>query len=255
MKILFISDLHANPIAVKGIFKQESKWDLLICLGDYLDRGHFPEELIQLMMSTPHISLPGNHDFHIINTIHSNPSIRESSHESINYYRNNGIWYKLSAAELSHKSLDFILDIWNGPRYRVLDLDGWSYVLCHSFCNEWAFTKNPNKCEYIIPEGKGDVIEFIEKTVGIYDPSKFYRVVTGHRHYRWHLRLSDRLEYLNPGSTAYVRRGEVMKGAEYLVIEDGKVHLKTYEYAWERYYNLSLQSKYDGCYPKGIDMP
>jgi len=251
MKILLISDLHANPVSVEGLLRRERNWDTLVCLGDYLDQGHQPDDLVSLMRSHSHLGVPGNHDFHVIHTAQRYPELRDGRDRKQVEFIANEEWHKLSVASLSDANWHWFADFCAGPRFRNLEMDGWYYLFTHTFCAEWVNSKDPNlvRPEYHVPEGKGDMVEFIEKVTGAFDPAKRYRVCTGHRHYRWHLRLSDNLEYINPGSTAYMRKGDMMAGAEYIVIEDGKISLRCHDYDWRAFYRPGNFGPYDGCYP------
>ncbi|MDR0719084.1 MAG: metallophosphatase family protein [Treponema sp.] len=63
MKLLILSDIHANLSAFEAILKKEkSGVDLVICLGDLVGYGPEPNECITLARQSCDIILGGNHD-------------------------------------------------------------------------------------------------------------------------------------------------------------------------------------------------
>ena len=73
MKILVISDVHANIAALNTILQQEPDYDLLCCAGDYTDYGIYPVEVIERFHNLKNTVLVyGNHDLHVLNTYKSN---------------------------------------------------------------------------------------------------------------------------------------------------------------------------------------
>ncbi|MCI0408626.1 MAG: metallophosphoesterase family protein, partial [Acidobacteria bacterium] len=60
MKILLISDLHANVAALEAVTQE--KFDRLICLGDLVGYGPAPREVISFIREQAFIAIRGNHD-------------------------------------------------------------------------------------------------------------------------------------------------------------------------------------------------
>ncbi len=64
MKILVISDIHANLTAFEAVLKDaDDNWDEIWCLGDVIGYGPDPNECVALLREHPHITLTGNHDW------------------------------------------------------------------------------------------------------------------------------------------------------------------------------------------------
>ena len=64
MRILIISDIHANLAAFKAVLADaEGQWDQIWCLGDIVGYGPNPNECVSLLREHNHISLSGNHDW------------------------------------------------------------------------------------------------------------------------------------------------------------------------------------------------
>lgn len=64
MRILLLSDIHANLPAFKAVLTAvEGQWDQIWCLGDLVGYGPNPNECIALLREFDHVSLSGNHDW------------------------------------------------------------------------------------------------------------------------------------------------------------------------------------------------
>jgi predicted phosphodiesterase len=67
MRILIISDIHANLIAFEKVLAHaKGKWDVLWCLGDVIGYGPDPNECVTLLREQAHLSLSGNHDWAVL---------------------------------------------------------------------------------------------------------------------------------------------------------------------------------------------
>jgi diadenosine tetraphosphatase ApaH/serine/threonine PP2A family protein phosphatase len=63
MRVLIISDIHANFTALSSVLEAASKVDAIWCLGDLVGYGPDPNECIELFCSLPNtVCLLGNHD-------------------------------------------------------------------------------------------------------------------------------------------------------------------------------------------------
>jgi diadenosine tetraphosphatase ApaH/serine/threonine PP2A family protein phosphatase len=63
MRILVVSDIHANLPAFQAVLNAAGKWDQIWCLGDLVGYGPNPNECVALLREHDHISLSGNHDW------------------------------------------------------------------------------------------------------------------------------------------------------------------------------------------------
>lgn len=69
MKIGIITDVHNNIIALNAILQlfQEKKCDEILCCGDIIGIGPFPEETVQRIKSLANIKcVLGNHEKYLI---------------------------------------------------------------------------------------------------------------------------------------------------------------------------------------------
>ncbi|MCE1255435.1 MAG: metallophosphatase family protein [Anaerolineae bacterium] len=70
MRILVISDIHANHSALEAVLEAAGRFDAVWCLGDLVGYGPDPNQVINTVRSLPNlICLLGNHDAAVINRI------------------------------------------------------------------------------------------------------------------------------------------------------------------------------------------
>lgn len=64
MRILVLSDVHANLAAFKAVLADAAgQWDQIYYLGDLVGYGPNPNECVELLRQYDHIALSGNHDW------------------------------------------------------------------------------------------------------------------------------------------------------------------------------------------------
>lgn len=79
MRILVISDIHANLAAFEAVLAHAAgKWDFIWCLGDLIGYGPDPNECVALLREHEHISLSGNHDWAVLNKLDINTFNRDA---------------------------------------------------------------------------------------------------------------------------------------------------------------------------------
>lgn len=67
MRVLIISDIHANLAAFEAVLADaKGQWDVIWCLGDLIGYGPDPNECVALLRNHAHISLSGNHDWAVL---------------------------------------------------------------------------------------------------------------------------------------------------------------------------------------------
>jgi predicted phosphodiesterase len=63
-KVLVISDIHANAVALESVLRNAGEFDETWCLGDVVGYGPQPNECIERIRSLPNLTcVMGNHDF------------------------------------------------------------------------------------------------------------------------------------------------------------------------------------------------
>jgi diadenosine tetraphosphatase ApaH/serine/threonine PP2A family protein phosphatase len=64
MRILIISDIHANLTAFDAVLEDaKGDWEYVWCLGDVVGYGPDPNECVDRLRELPHLCLAGNHDW------------------------------------------------------------------------------------------------------------------------------------------------------------------------------------------------
>ena len=70
MRILVISDLHANYTALEAVLEDAGTVDETWCLGDMVGYGPDPNAVVELVREIPNLTcLLGNHDVALIGRI------------------------------------------------------------------------------------------------------------------------------------------------------------------------------------------
>jgi len=70
MRILVISDIHANLTALETVVEEAGKVDAVWCLGDIVGYGPDPNECVELIRNLPNVAcIIGNPDAGVVNHI------------------------------------------------------------------------------------------------------------------------------------------------------------------------------------------
>lgn len=73
MRILVLSDIHANIDALNSVLKDaKNKYDILISLGDIIGYGPCPNECVEIIAERAEVNLAGNHDLGVCGKININ---------------------------------------------------------------------------------------------------------------------------------------------------------------------------------------
>lgn len=138
MKIGIITDIHSNVIALDSIiqkFKVE-KCDRIICCGDIIGIGPYPEQTVRYIMSLPNlICVRGNHDHYQFRGLPDKITKSEKLHH---------LWNK---SLLSADSINFLKGL---PKKADLIVEGHSISALHYSVdseNRYRFIKNPTVSE------------------------------------------------------------------------------------------------------------
>lgn len=80
MRVLIISDVHANLPALEAVLKDAGSVDAVWCLGDLVDYGPDPNECVDLVRKQPNlVCLLGNHDAAVLGRLDLSFFNREAS--------------------------------------------------------------------------------------------------------------------------------------------------------------------------------
>ena len=216
MKLLLISDLHANIDALNAIWKKESDSDVVLCVGDVVDWGFYPHETIAWLKERNAVVVYGNHDHEFLRQY--DLGVREPIGEETTYMSHC----------INHTTEEDVAWLRSLPEIAVVEYDGITYCLKHSVVlHERKSTIQQYLGEYrSIPAFR----ELWMQLVGS-DEQEEKRIVIGHSHICFLLRAYANEMYINPGSTHY-RKGadSIEKGADYITIIDGIPVMKHVDY-------------------------
>lgn len=72
MRVLLISDIHANLAAFEAVLSAAAdQWDLIWFLGDLIGYGPDPNECVALLREHEHLALLGNHDAAVLGQLNA----------------------------------------------------------------------------------------------------------------------------------------------------------------------------------------
>jgi predicted phosphodiesterase len=210
MKILLISDLHANIDALNAVWAKEKEADVVLCVGDIVDWGWNPHEVIAWLKEKNAVCICGNHDLETLKLYDS--GVREELGMETTYASH-------CVNQLTEEDVAFLRAL---PEVRVLKYDGVTYCMKHSL----VMHERKSSVQILLGEYRA-LPAFREKWNELVTPEEDADASTrclilGHSHIPFLLRAMGEEYYLNPGSTHY-RKGpdSVAKGADYVIIQDG----------------------------------
>jgi putative phosphoesterase len=198
MRILLVSDIHANRPALEAIREQ---FDVCFCLGDLVDYGVEPAPCIEWVRTHATHSIRGNHDHGVAQ------GVRTRGVGGFRYLT--GMSRLLTARRISSEQRRYLGSL---PISRMVTLDGVRYLLVH------ATPRDPMD-EY----GSPDPDFWARRLENV--PADV--ICVGHTHIPFTLEVGNQ-RVINPGSVGLPRDGDPRAG--YAIIEDGQVTLKRIDY-------------------------
>lgn len=207
MKILILSDIHANWYALEAILANEN-YDTLIFLGDAVDFGPNPKECVRFLMDSSSgrfHGVRGDHDHALaygINCVCSK-ELRELSSRTREW----------GEGFITGKEVGFLRRL---PFNSRITLDGFNFYLAHGSPDDGLYRNAVSDTEGFEIENEFDDTDFI---------------LAGHSH-KPYLKRLGRTTILNPGSVGQPR--DFNPRASYAVIQDGEATIKRVKYDIER---------------------
>ena len=126
MKLGVITDIHSNLVALEVVVEklQELQCDKIICCGDIIGIGPYPEETVQYLMQIPDlIAVRGNHEKYLLDEMPTEyPNEEHMGYEEMKHH-------KWEHSLLSKESVDFLRNL----PYRV-NIKSESYTLSVLHC-------------------------------------------------------------------------------------------------------------------------
>jgi putative phosphoesterase len=199
VKIVLVSDIHANQAALEALPEQD--FDQLWCIGDLVDYGPRPHEAVQWTKRNATIAIRGNHDYAagFDEDPQCSPPYKRLAAETLRYTRE----------VCTKEDLEFLKAL---PVHRETTVDSTKFHLVHATLSNPLFGYCPEDSERW-PE---------EVTLTDADV-----IVVGHTHTPF-IRVIGKTTIVNPGSLGQPKTGRPL--ACYAVWEDGRISLREYAY-------------------------
>lgn len=210
MKILYVSDIHANYPALQAVVNHfHQPFDLVLNGGDTTVYGPFPNETINWLRENNALSILGNTDRHILTLLDGETFKKPKKAEK-------RIMYGWTVAELSSENSAWLQ---NQPLCRTLDL-------------KIVGTRTPVNCSVGMYHGSPeDPDEFLfENTPECRFKElagKFHhRIITvGHSHSPFHKQINQ-VHFINPGSTGRMFDGNPRASCAVIEITEKTIEVK-----------------------------
>lgn len=201
MRILVVSDIHANPVALNAI---RDEFDVCLFLGDLVDYGVDPNPCIEWIKQNADYCVRGNHDHGAAHLVYVQGLL------GFRYLT--GVSRPISCELISPENRRFLASF---PTSKLLTIDGKKIFLVH------ATPRDPFD-EYGPPD-----VEFWRKRLEGLDVDY---LCVGHTHVQYALHVGGTI-VLNPGSVGLPRDGDP-RAAYAIITPEGPI-LKRVEYPIE----------------------
>ena len=203
MKIGIITDIHNNLIALESVLNEiENSCDFIICCGDIIGIGPYPDETVQKMMKIKNlIAVRGNHESYLLERIpnEEHMNIEEMKH------------HKWEHKQLSNGSIDYLKTL---PYSRKFEIEDKKIFITHYAMNEDnKYTSFCNSIEKMFSSIDADII------------------IYGHNHSK-NICNSDKL-YINVGSLGCTANDRNIARYGVLEIKDENVNIETKELKYD----------------------
>jgi diadenosine tetraphosphatase ApaH/serine/threonine PP2A family protein phosphatase len=194
MRVLIISDIHANLTALEAVLEHAKDQEAVWCLGDLIGYGPDPNECIELVASLPNsLSLIGNHDQAVLGEI---PLSRFNSDAGAVV-----AWTQTVLSEQNHAYLNTL------PSKVALE----GYTLAHGSPNQpvWEYILDPNTADRNFEAFSTDYCFVGHSHLPIIFQRPFPESFALPRPVQWQepMELKPRM-ILNPGSVGQPRDGD-----------------------------------------------
>jgi len=197
MKLLVVSDIHANASALRGLEAESA--DAIVFLGDAVTYGSRPAECLEWVGRHARWAVAGNHDEALLKGTmpRCREEFRDAAAETLAWHRT---WIDPAAASVAA----------GWPRSIRFEWDGFHVYATHAS-----------------PFGIDD---YLDSDVAVEHALKGIRedlILVGHTHRRLLMKSGART-ILNPGSLGQPRGGEGR--GSYAVVEEGKISFREAPY-------------------------
>ncbi len=202
MRILLISDIHANWPAVQML---NESFDVCLCLGDIVDYGVEPGPCIDWVRANATLTIRGNHDHGAAQgvVIHGGAGFRYLT----------GVSRPLTCSLINDEQRRWLASL---PLTRYVTLNGKSYLMVHATPRDPMDEFAPNDVEFWQKRLEGIDVDY---------------VLCGHTHQPCILHVG-KTTIINPGSLGLPRDGDPR--ASYAIISDNTIELRRVDYPFQK---------------------
>ena len=213
MKLGVITDIHNNLIALKAVVEKlnQQNCDKIICCGDIIGIGPYPEETVQFMIQIPNlIAIRGNHETYLLEGMPSEvPNEEQMDFGEMEHH-------KWEHSMLSKKSVEFL----KGLPYRTeFECEGYRLTVMHYCMDEkghyirYKTTPAKEDLKQMFAEGESDMILY------------------GHDHGRT-ICKGDKV-YVNVGSLGCPGQEKNIARAGIVTIEKGSIEVQAIDVEYD----------------------
>lgn len=203
MKLLIISDLHANHLALEAILQQETDCDRIYCAGDLVGYGPYPHEVIAWCREHQVQAVAGNHDT-----------------SAVEIYRNLN---DVGCSKITPEDVEYLSSL---PKVLDFEADGYRYRIAHRYSDPFNIYNAP--FTFVCPRFPTGFDTFADKLYGPSDDP--IRLIFGHTHRQAIYTMIGNRFWINPGSTSFRQSDDPDKSAQYAIIENGNISLRSVPY-------------------------
>jgi protein phosphatase len=202
MKVVIISDIHGNLGALTSL---PESFDQLWVLGDLVNYGPNPAEVVEFIRENATLIVRGNHD-HAIgfwDDPRCSPAFREMSEAMLQY----------TNSALSGPQKRYLRDL---PAVAHSEVDALHVFLCHAAPSNPLFAyhlPDSSRWEHELDLARADIL------------------LVGHTHLQFIRALGSR-RLVNPGSLGQSKMGD--PAARYAVLDKGVIKLRSFDYPIEK---------------------
>lgn len=231
--MLIISDMHSNIACLNAMWEKEKHADKIICLGDLVDFGFNPKEVIDWCRQRGVVCVAGNHDRSLANYCRVHGKFADES-QAVNFQQYNSCF-------LGEEELKYLEAL---PNDEIIEADGIVYYFNHVYIeSDMHYVKKA-----VIAHDAAACFEKIwDERVGDKFKDMPRRIVFGHTHQCVYFGVDGERAFLNPGSLSYrVLNDGITRGGDYIAVTDGDISFRHVDYDMSREQEICERLPLDG---------
>ena len=218
MRILLISDIHANFPALQAVinyFKKNNGFDLVLNGGDTMVYGPFPNQTIDWLREQQVLSILGNTDHHVIKLLNGKTFKKPGKAEK-------RIMYGWTAAELSSVNRSWLI---SQPDARTVSQQLFNPELRQDYSLSMFHGSPADREEFLFFNTPMCRLEELASLVST-------NIVTvGHSHQQFHHQKNG-IHFINPGSVGRMFDGKVKAGCAVVTLTKDMVEVELHRISY-----------------------